>query len=219
MEKQEQKTLNNAFIATLLWTGINILFFFLGYFELTFLGSVELVLFLSLGYLTMKGNKMASLFLLILFLLDRAIWLINMVNLTETSMNISNKLPGVSGFFISFALWLYFYSAYLTIRKQKPQTKDTNNIFLKYLTSQKVILSLLCLLLFSGWFYWFQWRPYDIRKKCSDPRYALSAVSGKKINEPIPVSGSSFNNLYRFCLTKHGLRPESILEPASLLDK
>ena len=33
MEKQEQKTLNEAFIATILWVGINTLFFLLGYFE------------------------------------------------------------------------------------------------------------------------------------------------------------------------------------------
>lgn len=89
----------------------------------------------------------------------------------------------------------------------------------KFQPSRKIIAVLLAFGSVALSFYWFQWRPYEIRKKCSDPRYALSVVSGAKINEPTNIGGSSFNNLYRLCLVKHGLKPESILEPASLLDK
>lgn len=45
----------------------------------------------------------------------------------------------------------------------------------------KVILVLLCLLLISGWFYWFQYRHSEIRSMCEKERnnYLLKATAIK----------------------------------------
>lgn len=73
-------------------------------------------------------------------------------------------------------------------------------------------------------FYWFQWRPTHIRKQCTNLNYILNSldISAKKdISgwESLTVGQSSLNKLYRFCLANHGLKPESLFEPASLLDE
>ena len=74
----EQKALNQAFIVTLVWTGFTI--FFLrptGLLHISLLELTELILFPTLGYFTKRGNKNAVIFLLILFIFDRIVWLIN----------------------------------------------------------------------------------------------------------------------------------------------
>ena len=74
------------------------------------------------------------------------------------------------------------------------------------------ILGVLLLASISGvWFYWFEWRPNEIRKVCSEEaankadsefnKYikALAPTeAGKEISERT-------DSLYRECLTKHGL--------------
>lgn len=50
----------------------------------------------------------------------------------------------------------------------------------------------------SGVFYWFQWRPGEIRKAC------LEEVTNRGGN------ATTRNNRYRACLVQHGLQPESL---------
>lgn len=61
-----------------------------------------------------------------------------------------------------------------------------------------VVFTSLGLLIASGWFYWFQLRPINIRKSC--------------VNEARKKYGAiSTNNTYRICLVKKGFKPESLL--------
>lgn len=48
-------------------------------------------------------------------------------------------------------------------------------------------------------FYWFQWRPNEIRKSCANE--ATNKYKGY---------GNIVNNYYRLCLVKHGMKPESL---------
>lgn len=63
----------------------------------------------------------------------------------------------------------------------------------------KIFMFLIFFLLLAGWFYWFQWRPSEIRKNCLKETIAQS-----KINS------SGLNTYYKVCLTKHGMKTESI---------
>lgn len=62
----------------------------------------------------------------------------------------------------------------------------------------RVSLILLGLLLISGWFYWFQYRPGEVRRSCAE-----EATKG-------PGTKKAEDNRYRECLAKHGLKPESL---------
>lgn len=73
------------------------------------------------------------------------------------------------------------------------------------------VLTLFILLsLFIGWFYWFQWRPVQIRKDCM---LKLKKFS-KENNIYTPKSTTVF---YRMCLIEQGLKPEDLI-PSTLLD-
>lgn len=87
----------------------------------------------------------------------------------------------------------------------------------------KTVIFLLIILSLAGAFYWFQIRPAEIRKKCSDPAKALSVItnrSGKgqteaEVKETILESGKGIpsslqENLYRHCLVIHGLKTENL---------
>ena len=56
---------------------------------------------------------------------------------------------------------------------------------------------LLVLLLISGWFYWFEYRPAEVRKSCTKEATRGLYVTTK-------------NNRYRECLANHGFKPESL---------
>jgi hypothetical protein len=59
-----------------------------------------------------------------------------------------------------------------------------------------------------GWFYWFQWRPSEIRKNC------LSQVKDEaqeRRAEGKDLSNASGNNLYRLCLVEQGMKPEPLM--------
>lgn len=64
----------------------------------------------------------------------------------------------------------------------------------------RIFLILLILLLFSSWFYWFQYRPSEVRKSCAGE--ATRDIKIKRIE----------NDRYRECLVKHGFKPESLFE-------
>ncbi len=67
----------------------------------------------------------------------------------------------------------------------------------------RILLIFLSTILIAGWFYWFQWRPSEIRKECFKN---ISAKSG-----PENWTDSETNNYYRICLVKKGLPAESLL--------
>lgn len=66
------------------------------------------------------------------------------------------------------------------------------------------ILSLLIFLLIIGLFYWFAYRPSQIRKDCFNAMVKIINEDNKDNNT------SEINSLYRFCLVKKGLKPENL---------
>lgn len=69
---------------------------------------------------------------------------------------------------------------------------------------KKVLIVLIVILLFGGLFYWFQWRPNEIRKNCEWAVFSKESAEYEGENAVIQ------NNQYRQCLVKNGLNPESI---------
>lgn len=76
--------------------------------------------------------------------------------------------------------------------------------------SNSLVVGGIVLFLIMGWFYWFQWRPAQIRKGCMS-KIQENAQSG------IKYTMSSMTVFYRMCLTKQGLKPEDLI-PSSLLN-
>lgn len=54
-------------------------------------------------------------------------------------------------------------------------------------------------------FYWFQIRPSEIRKICAN-----EAATRYNDVRPVAYANNYRNNFYRLCLTKQGLKPESL---------
>lgn len=63
--------------------------------------------------------------------------------------------------------------------------------------NKKVYLYILGVLLLFGWFYWFEYRPIEIRRYCAEEATKEFRNTQK-------------NNRYRECIAKRGLKPESI---------
>lgn len=76
----------------------------------------------------------------------------------------------------------------------------------------KKILFIILLLVLLGFFlfYWFQWRPSEIRKECSRETKTRVQQEEDAPGEPDYTSGQ-VNNWYRICLIEHGLVGESLL--------
>lgn len=62
------------------------------------------------------------------------------------------------------------------------------------------LLIILLIIIGVSLFYWFQWRPREIRKNCE---YQVFSKNNYSIN-------ATGNNHYRQCLVENGLPPESI---------
>lgn len=89
----------------------------------------------------------------------------------------------------------------------------------------KIILSslsiLFLLMLSGGIFYWYEWRPNVIRQSCVIEAMKadnLTPNDRKTLEAMIPNSKNNLDddqikvkdNAYRVCLTKNGLKPESL---------
>ena len=88
--------------------------------------------------------------------------------------------------------------------------KRTKKLLQNRRLSGKFIVLLMIVILISLWFYWFQWRPAEIRKNCSnlDLKEIEKVLGGKlDVRSGIP----NFNKLYRICLAMNGLKPEDLI--------
>ena len=65
---------------------------------------------------------------------------------------------------------------------------------------KKIILGTIILLIFGGAFYWFQWRPTQIRKECSKYDSEKVIESGRYIS-----IFDRAKKTYEACLREHGL--------------
>ncbi len=93
--------------------------------------------------------------------------------------------------------WMKALSPYMKGKNQEQNTESARRVitkpkFLRLMT----LLGLIIIL--SSLFYWFEWRPSEIRKQCS-----VLAENSRYIR-------SVRNNIYRLCLTTNGLKPESL---------
>ncbi len=66
----------------------------------------------------------------------------------------------------------------------------------------KIILVVIILAVLGGAFYWFQWRPTQIRKECS--KYNSEEIIKARIDKSSFLSPSMFQT-YEDCLREHGL--------------
>lgn len=74
--------------------------------------------------------------------------------------------------------------------------------------SNNLIFGVTTLVLIMGWFYWFQLRPSNIRKKC----YAYTMEKrDERINTNKPLTNGEANIYYRRCFVQNGLKPEDII--------
>jgi len=115
---ERQKALNNAFYATLFMTVISLSVVIFGYAKLNTLAICEMALFIIFGFLTMKSKKFASLGLLILFVLDRILWVINW----GTNLNTTNPSQLLFPVIYTYTIWIIFYKAYLFTKKPYLET-------------------------------------------------------------------------------------------------
>lgn len=72
-------------------------------------------------------------------------------------------------------------------------------------TKLSLLIIIMILSISSFLFYWFQWRPSNIRMSCSE-----EALNSFKDVRPAADTDLYRNNFYRECLTTHGLKPESL---------
>lgn len=72
----------------------------------------------------------------------------------------------------------------------------------KYLS--KIIIAIIVLGLIGGWFYWFQWRPSEIRKNCAED---VKSLDHNVLNDKYGKVKKSdyYNDMYRNCLHINGL--------------
>lgn len=113
--ENKQKILNEAFYATLFMVGISVLFVFLGIaqLKLTFLGVIAFIVFPVLGFFTKKSSLVAARLLLIVFLVDSVLWIINWLSYSLNPLSVYWNL------FLRFVFWWTFYRAYKAIKLDK----------------------------------------------------------------------------------------------------
>jgi len=72
---------------------------------------------------------------------------------------------------------------------------------------KNIFLMLSGLLLLVSWFYWFQWRPSEIRKECQ-------AVVKNKYDTLTSAqriwNTTGANNVYNNCLVENGMKAETL---------
>ena len=69
----------------------------------------------------------------------------------------------------------------------------------------KVVVIFVVLLVLGGVFYWYEWRPTQIRKECQwkTENTEYRDVLEKRIQ--LKLGGTEENDLYQICLREHGL--------------
>ena len=115
---KKQKALNQAFYATLVMSGLSLISIILFSVEfIPYTALAGLIIFPILGFLVMKGKRLAGLVLIIVFLIDR-LFMAKYVIAVIQQKGVTSALFPV---FLSLVYWTIFYRAYLYL-KRKPTT-------------------------------------------------------------------------------------------------
>ena len=109
-----QKALNNAFHASLVVFCIGVLAL-ISSRTINPLGIIEVTLFPIFGYFTKKGKKEAAIALLILFIIDRLIFIIYGLPILNSQRSF-NIISIVLPVFYTLTLWNFFYVGYLAAK-------------------------------------------------------------------------------------------------------
>lgn len=67
---------------------------------------------------------------------------------------------------------------------------------------------LVSLIVIGGWFFWFQYRPAQIRKECLQ----TSGLATDQTDQDKTISFNSLNRYFSFCLASKGLKPEQLFQ-------
>ncbi len=150
----------------------------------------------------MKKPTIVWISTLIVFFLLIGYWTINNIE-NPSDLEVGILLVDMAVGTIAFLL-LFVRVAVHTKKRTKvdlPKLKNaaTRTPFYRY-GSWIVIASIVL----SLWFYWFQLRPNNIRKKCFQKIKEKSNQSG--------ITRKQANDLYRICLVDNGMRAEALLD-------
>ena len=66
----------------------------------------------------------------------------------------------------------------------------------------KYILILVSILIVGGWFYWFQWKPAEIRKECNKEALEIATSSNIEYDNEIKL----YKIGYEICKRSKGLK-------------
>jgi len=109
----EKKALDNAFAAALFLIFYSILIKILSKATFDYVFVLEIILFIIFSYFTKQGNKNASIALLTLFIIDRVLYAINIIQIINIYFS---PIGLIFSFLFTIILWHYFYRAFLAIK-------------------------------------------------------------------------------------------------------
>lgn len=75
-------------------------------------------------------------------------------------------------------------------------------LFLFWKQANKNPLLFLLIIILIGWFYWFQYRPAQIRENCATQ--TIERIKEKDMNT-LSLAKKAYDTLYSSCLNSHGL--------------
>lgn len=183
---------------------INIVFVFLSWAPPAAL--YESVLYLALAIFVYKGNRLATLTVMALWTLDKGYSLYEVVTNRASPFSLIAIL-------LWWAVFMRFFYATLVVEnlrqkhRREAQTRDKSlvhsvgvsvkHISLRFLGKEKAIIFLALAALTALAFYWFQWRPAQIRQECYQKIVGITKTTSG-------LSMQDLNAGYEFCLHNKG---------------
>lgn len=180
---------------------ITSVFSFLGWTPADYL--YDLVLYIPLLFLMYRGWKWSFIAAMVLWTLEKGISLFDM------QMNHPSGAPALIINLFWWAFYMkFFYGAFVventrkrfdpSINSPKPETEQKGNIFSKLsVTGKPLALIIITIVILACWFYWFQYRPAQIKHDCSQTTVNTAYQKGWTVEQA--------KAHYEFCLHDKGL--------------
>lgn len=160
----------------------------------------RVLIYLPIAFFVYRGNKWGILLMMIFWTLEKVI--------SATYIFSSNTIG--TGLIITLFWWSllmkFFYGAFVventrkrfdpSINSSEPKTEQKGKIISKLsVVGKPLALIIIAIVILAGWFYWFQYRPTQIKHDC-----AQKAIKASK-NQSI----QAINVIYDLCLHDKGL--------------
>lgn len=207
--ENRNKALNAAFYAVIVQITLSLVFIFFFGYSGSSLVYLELAAFFILGFLTKLDKPKAGLLLLSLFILDRIYSAINLLSTLSANSRwdvVNAGYPIFMFFAWSFLFWTFYYRAFV-FQKQSAVGKLKFFGGLKPRTISGLALAFVVVAIVAGLFYWFEWMPAQIRKKCYQKPESII-----KVNREKPWTMDQLNAVYRLCLVSQGMKAEDLVK-------